>query len=263
MRYGVQNVKNFELIDNTAKITYTVQEKSNKQDPFYLQNIMYDLPFDTKKLNSLKLSIVIPAKTSSYIIDDLHFVSTKVNHVEIILHEKSFVNYRLFVANHQLCQTCEKKEFYYCQKLPAKFVKSIKIILQEKNAQAYVNCHYLGDKDSSLQLKTSQHHRASETASKLVVKGVLDDSATLISDNTIIVDKCLEKIIAEQENKNLMLSDKSHIISVPKLQINSQDVSCKHGASISTISQEELFYLQSRGVDKDRAEKILVTAFLS
>lgn len=261
-------MKRYDINKNTALITYEIEENSSKKDPFYLQNLMYDLPFKMSSsksighIESLKIRVIVPEKFHAYIIDDLHFSETKINKVEFALKKSSQLHYTLFVANHDLCSLCEKKEFFDCQTLPESFEKKIEINLEEEDAHAYIKCHYLGDQKSSFHILTTQHHKASHTTSKLITKSVLDD-AKFLSDNTIIVDKNLEKIIAEQENKNLVIGKNSHAVSIPKLEIDSQDISCKHGASIKSLDKNELFYLQSRGLEKKDAEKILIESFLN
>lgn len=256
-------MKDYKVINNTAIITYSIEESTTKQDPFYLQNLMYDLPFDSTMLDSLIIHLIIPTHMKTFIIDDLHFVHTKSNSIEFVMQEASQLIYQLFVANHQLCNLCPKKALFDCQPLPSIFEKTIKVTLKEAHAQAFIKCHYLGDQASECNITTIQHHQASHTTSKLTVKGVLDEQAKLISDNTIVVDNHLEKIIAEQNNKNLMLHNKAHAIAIPKLIINSQQVECKHGATAHSLDQETLFYLQSRGIEQEEAIRILIDAFLT
>lgn len=251
-----------------AKITYTMLESTNKKNPFYLQNLMYDLPFDLDNISTLTIQIIVPQKQQAYIIDDLHFVSTITNNIELVIHESSNMNYRLFIANHHFCEGCKKREFYGCQQLSTTGDtdqppnKNIKISLKEPHAQAYLKCHYLGDQQSAFNLTTTQHHQANNTTSKVVVKGVLDGKSKLASNNTILVDKALKNISAEQNNKNLVLSSNAHVVSIPNIIVNSKKVACKHGATVSSISPEELFYLQSRGIERMEAEKLLIEAFL-
>lgn len=240
------------------KIAYTILENTTANDPLYLQNLTYDQPYDLATVDEFTLEITIPTGMSAYIIDDLHFRTTKTNHIKITLHESSQVTYKLFVANHQLCETCPKSES--CQTIPAVFDKSLTLELKEPNAQAYVKCHYLGDQASQFHLATKQYHYASNTTSKLEVKGVLDDHAKLVSDNKIVVTKDLHNVVAEQTNKNLLLCDNAHVITIPKMEIDSQDVACKHGASVTALDPNALFYLQSRGIQD--AERMLIEAFL-
>lgn len=223
---------------------------------------MYDLPFDPDEYKTLALQIIFPKDLSAYIIDDLHFVHTRMSKIELTLEESSQVTYRLFVANHQLCETCPKKEAESCQTIPPVFEKEIDIMLNEPHAQAYAKCHYLGDGESKFHITTRQHHGASNTVSKTMVKGVLSDNAQLKSDNEIVVCKNLKKIKAEQMNKNLLLDTRAHVISIPKLIVHSRNVSCKHGAAVCSLDLEALFYLQNRGISLKQAQQILIEAFL-
>lgn len=255
-------MKNYELEENKARITYTVEEPSTKADPFFLQNLMYDLPFELDSIDELTIDITIPKDISTYIIDDIHFDISVNNSINLTLHENSVVTYQFFVANHQLCDLCDKKEFFDCQTLPEQFEKTVKIVLEEENAHAYIKCHYLGDGKSKFTLHTTQHHVASNTTSKLMVKSVLDGAAKFVTDNAIVVEKNLTKVAAEQASKNLMLAPSAHVIAIPKLRVHSQNVACKHGATVTKIDSDQLFYLESRGIEKADAERMLIEAFL-
>ena len=248
--------------NNKLIIIYTAEESTTKDDPFYLQNLMYDLPFDITKQDIINIRIIIPQELKAYIVDDLHVMQLTNNNLEFELKEKSQLTYQLFISNHHYCDSCATKDKFNCQNLPNKFSKKITINLIENEAQAYIKCHYLSDKKSEFIINTSQNHLASNTTSKLIVKSVLDNRAKLISNNTIHVPQKIKNVIAMQENKNLLLGNKAHVISIPQLKINSKQVKCNHGATISSINKEDLFYLQSRGIDAYDAECMLISAFL-
>ena len=78
----------------------------------------------------------------------------------------------------------------------------------------------------------------------------------------IHVAKTAQHTIADQINKNIMLSSTAKAIAVPQLEIETNDVCCKHGAAISDLNDEHFFYLQSRGLDKDQTKQMLVSGFL-
>ena len=59
------------------------------------------------------------------------------------------------------------------------------------------------------------------------------------------------------------MSSEAHAISTPKLEIENDDVQCHHGAAVSRIDDEKMFYLQSKGIDVVAAKKMLIRAFLS
>ena len=67
--------------------------------------------------------------------------------------------------------------------------------------------------------------------------------------------------ISNQINNNLLLSQKAHIKSDPQLEIYCNDVECTHGSTIGQFDEEILFYLRSRGISKDAAQKMLLEAF--
>lgn len=244
-------------------ISYTMLEETSKKDPFYLQHLMYDRPVDITKIETLTLKITIPHNFSVYIIDDLHFESAVNNSIELHLEENSNVTYQLFVANHELCNLCEYKKEYDCQSVSENFKKNVHVKLRKPGGNAYLKCHYLGDKKSLFTLNTYQHHCASNTTSIVSVKSILDNSAKFLTDSTIDVAKNLTNVKSEQINKNLLLHKKAHVITTPKLDINTSEASCKHGATIGSLSEQDIFYLQSRGLSRQAAIRTLIEAFLN
>jgi Fe-S cluster assembly protein SufD len=66
---------------------------------------------------------------------------------------------------------------------------------------------------------------------------------------------------AYQTNRNLLLSDKAEAVSLPNLEIEADDVKCSHGATVGQLDEEELFYLQSRGLDHRAAERLVIFGF--
>ena len=77
----------------------------------------------------------------------------------------------------------------------------------------------------------------------------------------IIVSKDAQKTDSKQTNKNLVLSDEAVIDTKPELQIWADDVRCTHGATIGQLDAESLFYLRSRGIDRQNARSLLTYAF--
>ncbi|HEX2025686.1 MAG TPA: SufD family Fe-S cluster assembly protein, partial [Actinomycetota bacterium] len=66
---------------------------------------------------------------------------------------------------------------------------------------------------------------------------------------------------AFQTNRNIVLSDDAKADSIPNLEIENNDVRCSHAASVGPVDDAALFYLQSRGIPRDEAERLIVTAF--
>ena len=77
----------------------------------------------------------------------------------------------------------------------------------------------------------------------------------------IRVEEDAQKTNAYQENRNLILSPDAHADSIPGLEILANDVRCTHGATISQVDREQLFYAMSRGLTRGDAERLIVRGF--
>lgn len=89
----------------------------------------------------------------------------------------------------------------------------------------------------------------------------MDDKAHAIFNGKIFVPKPAQLTDARQLSKNLLLSPKARVDTKPQLEITADNVKCAHGATVSQLDNDEVFYLQSRGIDADSARKLLVYAF--
>src|SRR5581483_4507319 len=69
------------------------------------------------------------------------------------------------------------------------------------------------------------------------------------------------KTDAFQNNKNLLLGEKSHADSIPKLEILADDVKCSHGATVGPVDRKQVFYLMTRGLSESEAEELIVNGF--
>ena len=92
-------------------------------------------------------------------------------------------------------------------------------------------------------------------------KCIIDDHGHGIFNGKIFVPKPAQLTNATQLNRNLLLSSKARIDTKPELQITADNVKCSHGATISQLESDELFYLQSRGLSQNDARNLLIDAF--
>ena len=92
---------------------------------------------------------------------------------------------------------------------------------------------------------------------------MLDDESKLFCHSLIRVNKQAQQTLAEQVNKNILLKNTARAVSIPTLEVLANDVRCKHGAAVSKLDAEQMFYLQSRGIDMQATRQMLVQAFLS
>ncbi|PSO51432.1 MAG: Fe-S cluster assembly protein SufD [Cyanobacteria bacterium SW_9_44_58] len=92
-------------------------------------------------------------------------------------------------------------------------------------------------------------------------KCILDDSARAVFNGKMFVPQAAQMTNAAQLNRNLLLSQKAHVDTKPELNITADNVQCSHGATVSQLEAEELFYLRSRGLDDNAASNLLINAF--
>ncbi len=105
------------------------------------------------------------------------------------------------------------------------------------------------------------YHHVAHTQSTMTVKAVLDEKSRGVFNGKIYVEVDAQKVDANLQNNNLLLSQYAEIDTKPELEIYADDVKCAHGATVGQLNEESLFYLRSRGIDKEAAEKVLVSAF--
>ncbi|NJL52828.1 MAG: Fe-S cluster assembly protein SufD, partial [Hydrococcus sp. SU_1_0] len=92
-------------------------------------------------------------------------------------------------------------------------------------------------------------------------KCIIGDRAHTVFNGKVFVTKEAQLTDATQLNRNLMLSPKARVDTKPELQITADNVKCAHGATVSQLEAEEIFYLRSRGLSEDDANQLLIDAF--
>ena len=98
-------------------------------------------------------------------------------------------------------------------------------------------------------------------ASKTVSKGAVADNARSIYTGLIEIEKGAKRTDARQTNHNLLLSPHAHADSVPNLDIRENDVMCAHASSVGPLDELQRWYLESRGVPREAAERLMIQGF--
>ena len=133
--------------------------------------------------------------------------------------------------------------------------------LAGQGATSRVTGAYFADGDQHLDYDTLQEHQAPNTTSDFAFKGALRDDATAVWRGMIRVEPDAQKTNAYQENRNLLLSPTAHADSIPGLEIQANDVRCTHGATVSQVDRDQLFYAMARGLTKSDAERLILRGF--
>lgn len=109
--------------------------------------------------------------------------------------------------------------------------------------------------------RTFQHHVSEGAYSDLLYKNSLYDNSKTIFSGLIFVDEGAHNTDAYQTCRNLLMSDTCEANSMPGLEINADQVKCSHGSTSSQIHDEEIFYLQARGIDPVSARQLIARGF--
>ncbi len=97
--------------------------------------------------------------------------------------------------------------------------------------------------------------------SRQLHKCIIDDRARAVFNGKVLVPKPAQLTDAGQLSRNLLLSPKARVDTKPQLEITADNVKCSHGATVSQLEDDEVFYLQSRGIDANSARHLLIHAF--
>ncbi|MDQ3646857.1 MAG: Fe-S cluster assembly protein SufD [Actinomycetota bacterium] len=120
---------------------------------------------------------------------------------------------------------------------------------------------YFADSDQHFAQRTLQSHVAPHATSDLLYKGALKERSRSEYSGLIKVLAGAQGTDAYQANRNLVLSEDAIARSIPQLEIEANEVRCTHGATVSPVEEEHLFYLMSRGIDRVTAQKLIVFGF--
>jgi Fe-S cluster assembly protein SufD len=120
---------------------------------------------------------------------------------------------------------------------------------------------YFGEEDQTLDYRYFMNHIGTNTRADMFLKGAVEDSALSVFTGMIRIEKTGQKTESFQTNRNLILSEGAAAQSVPNLEILANDVKCGHGSSVGPLDADQRYYLRSRGLTADRADRLQVQGF--
>ena len=173
--------------------------------------------------------------------DQNNFISTAIAHQGA----NSHINIGAYVFGGKLI----RKNFY--------------VSVLGQNCETTVNGTYILNNNQNADFRVIVDHKAAHCNSNQTFKGVMSDKSTGVFNGKIYVRKDSQLINAFQTNRNILLSDDANAYSRPQLEIYADDVKCSHGSTIGQLDEDALFYLMARGIRKEVAEKMLVSAFVA
>jgi Fe-S cluster assembly protein SufD len=190
---------------------------------------------------------------------------------EVVVAENAGLNLYTIQADHgnryQFCQTNvwqanHSRVNSYTFTLDGKFVRNnLQLILDGEGCESHMYGLYLLHGETFADNHTVVDHRKANSFSNELYKGVLEGNAKGVFNGKIFVRPNAQKTNAFQSNRNILLSDKATVNTKPQLEIWADDVKCSHGCTTGQLDEEALFYLQSRGIDKNTARAMMLYAF--
>ena len=122
---------------------------------------------------------------------------------------------------------------------------------------------YFGEQQQTLDYRMVVTHHGRRTSSDVFLKGAVEDDAQSVFTGLLRIEKDAARTSTFETNRNLVLSENAKAQSVPNLEILCDDVVCGHASSVGPLEGDHLYYLQSRGLTKPRAERLLIRGFFN
>jgi len=132
-----------------------------------------------------------------------------------------------------------------------------------EGAHADLQGLYLPRNRQLVDYHTNVQHCVPHCTTNEVFRGIIGDSAKAVFNGRIHIHPDAQKTLAELSNKNLLTSNRAEIDTKPELEIYADDVRCAHGATVAQIDDEALYYLQTRGLNREQAHTILSFGFIN
>lgn len=184
--------------------------------------------------------------------------NTHIDHYKIVRESgKAF-----HIANLQVAQQQYSNVFSHYIALGGHLIRNeSRTVFLGENGECTFNGLYLGRDQQHIDNHTVIDHAKPNCNSYELYKGLLDDKSRGVFNGKIFVRPDAQKTDAKQTNQCLLLSDDATIDTKPQLEIFADDVKCTHGATVGQLEEASLFYLRSRGVDREQARSLLIYAF--
>jgi Fe-S cluster assembly protein SufD len=138
----------------------------------------------------------------------------------------------------------------------------LNIFVEGENCTTYLNGLFTPSDREHIDNHTHLEHIKPNCFSSECYKGIINDKATGVFNGKVVVHQDAQKIMAYQQNNNILLSDDAVVNAKPELEIYADDVKCSHGSTTGQIDEDALFYLQARGISKSASLQLLMVGFI-
>ena len=257
----------------TTSGLYLILEENSKQTIKVLNLINNE-----KSMQAVhpRMEIIANSNSDSLILEEFRIVGNGTNFInsvtEFILKDGAnmehiiiddFAEKTYHIANVCAKQSKDSNFTSHNFSVGKKFARrDFNVELDESGANCDLFGLYFVDKENHIDHHTTIEHKDSHCNSNENYKGILSGKSTGVFNGRIHVHPNAQKTDAIQNNKNLLLSDDSIIHTKPELEIYADDVKCTHGATVGQLDEKALFYLKTRGLNQEKAQKMLMRAYV-
>ena len=143
------------------------------------------------------------------------------------------------------------------------YLQDIYFVEASQDTVTNITGRYFGKLNNNIHVITDIDHVGTNCKSNVDVKSVTDDQSRFTFAGNLTVRKEEEGADAHLKNRNLQLVDTTTVITEPKLDICTKEIACTHGCTVSSIDKNQLYLLNTRGIDNNTSQQILIEAFLN
>ncbi|MCO5141717.1 MAG: SufD family Fe-S cluster assembly protein [Oligoflexia bacterium] len=195
-----------------------------------------------------------------------------ITYTEVILKKNAQVNFQ-FLQDLEIHSSAMNRFFFQIEEGASLqltmlgssgvgYQSRVLVSLEGENANFDFCSGIKGSKEEQHDYSVEVYHRAAKSNSSTKVFHVLADKAKANFQGLIQIEKNISNCEAHQKSRTLLLNKGAVVNAIPKLIIKNDVVACSHGASISKIDDNQMFYLMSRGLSQEMAEQLVIRAFL-
>jgi uncharacterized protein len=275
---NILNSNNFykliSLAYNNLAYVIDIPDNYSSIDPLILES-----SFNSNSKSAILLLIINVGKNSNFVLHDklksayrenLNFYNsyTITNLGEgaqaEIIHEENFNDSNFHIRNIEYNHERDSKSTIYYFNLDGYKGKTfIESNLNKKGSESILYGIAVPAKKEIQDIEVSLNHLDSYTSSSIKLKTVMKDKSHHIFTGNLNIPRTSLHVTASQLNNNLVLDKTSRAESMPKLEVFADDVKCSHGATMSEINEDQLFYLMSRGLTLSDSRHLIVEGFIT
>ena len=265
----------FDLLNTSlcdSGMSFIIEPNTNIDKPIHIlficsgnENLIISpqVNIDINRSSSATVIEQYASETSSFFQNNCVFASVKenasLNHLRIFSNANKTIN----ISSSYIEQN-ENSNYKYFQFVDSGALQRSDIYnsLKGTNSTCFLSGLTLLDDDQQSATYITTDHIMPNCTSSQNFKSVLNNKSSGVFNGRTIVREDSQKTNSKQSNKNLLLSDKATMNSNPQLEIYADDVKCAHGSTTGALDDEALFYMQSRGLDRESASSLLIRGFV-